>query len=384
MTMLQLFAVDPPSERFRANQEGELRKKLDDIHSHTVFEQIETAREVTLDPQGRTLAGNYQLTTWAFYQLCNAVCPGMYRFIVELSGKNRRADQPRQDYSFEEALAVFNRTVQRRFRSRVEGRQIIRNTRTHLIDGIVGPKYRFLPNLELFEQARDLLTTEIGDLEFYEAVLNGRWLLLRFYRRTALFTLPVPDGVPVPDRFFGGFHFSNSEVGQSAAKAGIMLLRDIGRTASISPLVSSSRLRHAGKGFEEKLALAIASTTEKLLPAEQYRQRLLMLQAMPLGLGNEDQHVEEQRREDLVTALVRRRMNPGIARRILGHAMCRGSYDSARVSLARVSPATMKQRDAFDLYNAIGREAKVHAINQRERAEQIAYALLLGRFRIPK
>jgi len=382
--MPQLFAVDPPWERFRANQEDEFRKKLEDIHVHTVFEQIDSVREVTLDQQGRTLTGNYQLTTWAFYQLCNAVCPGMYRFIVELSGKNRRTDQSRQDYSFEESLSIFNKMVQRRFRSRVEGRQIIRNTRNNLIDGVVGPKYRFLSNTDLYSCAKEMLASELGDVEFYEALLNGRWLLLRFYRRPALFDLPVPAGVNGKDRFFGGFHFSNSEVGQSAAKAGVMLLRDLGRTSAISPLISHSRLRHAGKDFEKKLVFMIADTTKKLLPAEFYRGQLLTLQAWPLGLGNEDRVIEAQRREDLMNLLVRRRMNPGIARRVVDQTMCRDSYEMARTSPEHVSLATLRMKNAFDFYNAIGREAKMYSINQRERAEQIAYALLMGRFRIPK
>ena len=44
--------------------------------------------------------------------------------------------------------------------------------------------------------------------------------------------------------------------------------------------------------------------------------------------------------------------------------------------------STPSHRNAYDLFNAMTREAKAEALEERIEAEQLAYALLMGRFQL--
>src|SRR5204862_296837 len=102
---------------------------------------------------------------------------------------------------------------------------------------------------------------------------------------------------------------------------------------AISPLVLGSRLRHAGRDFDRKLALMLTEVTQRLYDKGYYQQQLHEMQEKLLGMGSTEPDEEEQRRDDLVQVLVRRKMHPLTARRVVSDAMCCDTYTDERVPL---------------------------------------------------
>jgi hypothetical protein len=377
--MIPALAIIPESSYFPASREEEFITALGDQDRYTVCQPLSSLREVALDGQGRTVHNGEQLTTLALYQICQVACPGMYQFVNELSGVNRLDDTIREDYSLSEALTIYNQVIRRRFQTRLQGRQVVRHTKDKLVAGVVGPKYRRLPNKVLYDGIKQLLSSSQKPPLFYEAVLNGWWLLLRYYKPKSMFVVDGPMGER--DRFFQGYHFSNNEVGEAAVKAAAFVLRDSGRTAALCPSSSGGRVIHTGGTFNERLRRVLFGVKDRLGEPDVYRNRVLALLSTNLQLGNGQAEPGERREEELVHRLVRRDLRHTVAKDVVSSLLVQGSYDDHPVpeGIARVGRQT---RTAYDLFTALGRVAKRLSISGREQAEQVAYALLVGKFRV--
>jgi hypothetical protein len=366
------LVLDTPVQRFRSSEEERLRDFLKETDKNTVCYPVSDVKEVTLNGRACTLSGGRRLTSWALYQVCGAVCPGLFRFINELSGSERTADEPRHDFSFDEAVDVYNRVVARRFDTRVSGHRLLVNTRSGLIEGLIGQKYQRLPNCELYERTKVVLAQLPKSPSFYEAILYGRWLLLRYYNPRTFTVITGPDGER--DRYLTGYHFSNNEVGEAAARAAAFLLRDSGRTVCLCPS-TIGKVKHLGMKFEERLRRLLDGVLHQLHGPDYYRDRLIGLRDKSLGLTGKPEE-DVKRMEDLIQQLVRRQLSLSVARSVVNGAADLGSYEEREVP-DHLKP--LPSRNVYDLFNALGREAKRAAINIRERIEQIAYAILTGR-----
>lgn len=374
----QALAVDPESRRFDNTGQQALVDSLRETERNSAFRPLTSPREVLLDNNGRTLVGGSRFTHWAFFQLCQALSPGLYRLMIELSGSQRTPEQDRNDYSFEEAIQVINMLIRRRFTTKLYGRHLLRDTRTNVIHGVVGSNYRWLPNKDLYDRTVNVVAASRQEMVFHEAILNGRWLMLRFCRRDPFFSVASPAGGA--DVFYNGFHFSNNEVGLASVRAAAFLWRREGNTTSMTPAV---RLVHsAQRGFDQRLELTLSGVADRLKEPEFYSRHVLRLRAATLRLGSRDERAERRRRDDLSHLLTRRKMNMGLARRVVIGACGYGSYDSPRAEMTRTQRSTLATRTFFDLYNSMGREARRLTIGAQEQAEQVAYALLVGGLRI--
>jgi hypothetical protein len=368
------LADDPVTEQFRSHEEVRLKHRLSEIVQASYLYPVNNVRELLLDGQGFTLVGQSRLTTWALFQVCQIICPGLYKLINELAGGYVSDKHPRSDYSFAEAVDIYNRVVGQRFLSRLFGRQLMRSNQTNLIEGVVGSRYRWLSNFDLYENTRGVLDQERKPPVFCEATLHGRWMLLRYYNPRTLCVADGPRGEH--DRFVSGYHFSNNEVGHASIKAAAMLIREMGRTASLSPSLGHGKVRHLGQRFTERLKRLLSGVIGRLEEAEAYRSHVLALQATSLRLGDEAN--EAKRRDDLVHQLVRRKLTNGLAEAVIRNVMNQDSYNR-EIPVAHVAQYNRSSRTAYDLYNAIGRIAKTMPINVREQLEQAAYALLVGK-----
>lgn len=378
------LSVEPDARRFTSGQAGALLQHLQESESSSLFYPITADREVLFDADGRTVAGQSRFTHWAFFQLCQAVSPGLHRLVMDLSGMNRSAEAPRSDYSFSDAVAVLNLMIRRRFSSKLYGHHLLRDRRTNVIHGVVGSNYRWLPNKDLYDRTNTIVRASRRPMQFHEAVLNGRWLMLRFRQTDPFFSVPGPES---EDPFYSGFHFSNNEVGLASVRAAAILLRGQDWTASMTPVV---RLVHSsGRGFEQKLEMILAGVAERLRDPMFYQQNVLSrLLPVLLGLGRDsagawrDERSERRRRDDLAHSLTRKKISGSLARRIISSVVAIGSYDGPRAEMTRTMRSTWATRTVYDLYNAIGREARRLSIGWQEKAEQLAYALLTGRLAI--
>lgn len=95
-----------------------------------------------------------------------------------------------------------------------------------------------------------------------------------------------------------------------------------------------------------------------------------------LGLGSKSPKIEAKLVDDLSAKLVRRGLPSTIAKTVVTNAAHQGSYDEVPVEPVLYRP---KDRTVYDLYNALGRCAVSLPINHRERAEQVAHMILMGK-----
>ncbi len=108
------------------------------------------------------------------------------------------------------------------------------------------------------------------------------------------------------------------------------------------------------------------------------RQHVLRLIDGNLGLGkNAEQH--RARMENLLTQLTRAGLPKRLAQKVLSRAIAVGSYADRP---APQTAAHMTQRTAYDVFTALTWQAKQESLELRERAEQLAYQLLLDKLHL--
>lgn len=369
------LSINPAPKHFSMSQEELFVKELEDLDRYSVMWAITRPEDILLNNEAEIgTEQKFKLTNMALYQLCQNVCPGLYGFVRELSGVHRTIEEARGDYSIEESVHILNRVVKRRFASRLHGRVLLRNTKYGTIDGVITPGYKWLSNLRLYEMAKEAMRSCKQPTEFWEAQLNGRWLLLRFCNRQPYFSFDAPGG---KERFYAGFHFSNDELGRATVRGAPFIMRKDSYTAALGDLEIKDRVRHVGASFEEKLLQLLNKTPTNLLPPGDYQDAILKLYDQSLGLGHKVQKDETQARRKLADALVRKDRPLTITRKIIATMCMQPSCVSPEVVEFRNT-----DRNRFDLFVAMGKEAKNLPIRIRESIEQLAYALLFNKVKL--
>lgn len=371
--MAKILAVAAPLLHYNSTQEKALAARLEELDAHSVLYPLTSLHEVTFDAQGRSLAGGYRLTTWSFFQLCAILAPGLYKCLQDLVGINRKPGADLADFSLLDALDFLNKLTKRRFQNRLCGHQILRDTKAGLIEGIVGGKYRWLPNRQVYLRSKELVTQGKSPVAFYEAYLYGRGLLLRYYNQKPYFKVALSGGV---DRFFCGYHFSNNEVGQAALRSAGLLLREKWRTAALTQL---STVYHVGADFPKAVDEVFAKSGQHLLSAEEYKKGVLRLESSKLGLATRSVEQKQARIQQLAATLSKRGLNPRMALRVIESALGRGSFDEEKMPLDLLSEKDWAARSVYDIYNAVGRENRKASIAVREAYDHLAYRLLTGK-----
>lgn len=368
---MKTIAIDPTPLHFDYSQERELLDKLGEIDRSTALIPLATAADVAVDSEGCVGPEKFRLTKWAFMQLCKELCIGLHDVVMDYSGAYRLLNQPREDFSFEEAVDIFNRLVRRRFRSRLQGKAFLRNAANKTIDGLLGTKYKWLSNLHLFEQA-SAMVEQLKD-RFLEAQLIGRWMSVRFVHPDPWFSVDFAG----PDKFYAGCYLSNNEVGKASVRGHSMIYRRLSNTSSL--LTTGQGVRHTGSEFKDKLKGLIQTAGARQQKGDFYATHVKRLASIPLGFGSTDQTTLDKLGEDLVAKLARRGLPASVGKRVIGNLTFQGSYEPAPQEPEGFMPV---ERTAFDLYNSLGRDARLLPISQAERAEQVAYSLLVGKITV--
>jgi hypothetical protein len=372
--MIKELTINPKSLHFTMSQEERFKKVLEDIDRHSIMYPIGAKDDVLLDDQAEVGSGDVKLkyTTLALYQLCQALCPGLFGFIRELSGVNRTIKDARSDFSQAEAIDVLNKVIRRRFDTRLKGRILLKNNLEHTIDGILSPRYKWLPNLRLYEHTKQAMAQRRLPTEFYEAGIHGRWMYLRYYQRKCYFSLELPN--QERDKFYAGFHFSNDELGRAAVRGAPVIMRGEGRSAAMGKIPRGEYLRHVGKAFDERFNKLVELAIQQLKMPKIYADRIAIIREQPLGFGGKTEDEELKIRRILADKLDSPSLPIAITKRIV-HSMC--AHQKWDLRHKALDPM-FSERTVYDLYNAIGREARVLPIRFREAAEQLAYSILMG------
>jgi hypothetical protein len=366
------LAVDPTSFVFGNKHEGGLRHQLAIVEKGTIVSPVAGRELLHLRPDGITQVGGWRYSIGALNQMCQILGPGLAHLIFDLSGKYRKPTQPRNEFALSAAVDVFNRTLGLRY-ARVQERQLVKFLPGKIIDGIVGPKYRYLPNLGFYDRVKEAAGKEAV---FHEALLYGRYLALRYVLPKTRFTW---NAGTTAESFVLGYHFVNSEVGEGSVRGAVMFVREATGDTCVGPFIG--RVKHQGSDFEERLTRLMLTIGGRVEGAtDSYLNLVRKLAGESLGLGK-DSKTEEATRRGIAATLVKQGLQQNIAERVVMTAVVVGSgddrgdplnIDRQRLVLARRTP--------YDVFTALMREARKLSINAREEIEQIAFALLKGKF----
>lgn len=378
------LAVRPGYVTFNAKQSPEAEKQLlavltrNDKKTDTI--PITKLRDAVLNTEG-LIQNRYQMTTVALSQLCSLLAPGFSQTVYSLSGL-RMCSEDAKDERCDNAMAIklFNELVTFRF-SRVSGFQLVVDRNTNKVEGLIGRKYNYFSNLETYQRVKSFVSKhKTAPAGFTEGILYGRRMVLRFCSLKPIFEITERRRTGEP--FFGGYQFENTEVGNCALRGSTVLIRQWCDNKAVAPFLDRNRVRHVrGPAFERRVEEMLDRLDLRTGEATRFRERVLALMDTNLDLGKEkDKHNE--RFGSIFEKLVKRRISKGLANRVLKRMLVAGSYRADAFKPDDDPMELYAKRTAYDLFNALTAEAKSEALDERIEAEQLAYALLMGRFQL--
>lgn len=383
-----LLAVQPRVKRFSAAQtatsgKAELHEKLQS-QRETQPVVIDREQDVLLDHYGY-IQGRYRLTVAALSQLCSELCPGLANVILSIAGARKRStSHSNEAYSVRRAINTLNDMIRFRF-SVLKGRaRLVIDRRAKHIEGIVGPKYHFLSNLELFSRVEKYLAqAAVQECQFYEAILAGRRMLLRYRNLEPTFRCVLPTSTK-EEKFYSGWHFSNGELGDCSVKGAAALFRGLDGACSISGYSDETRLVHLrGRKFEFKLGVLMGSVREQVYDLSALEDGMPRLAGRPLGFSTKREDCD-RRRSQLLSILSKAGAPKKAADEALDSTLVHGASYYYKTDPGEYSRgigrgdavASLAVRTEFDLYANLCGIARSHPPDQRERLEQVAYKLL--------
>jgi hypothetical protein len=370
MSILHL-TVSPESFQFEAHEERDLSAMLVEMDRATKVIPVVGPSDLFLQAEeGRTTSG-YGYSDTALLQLCGLVAPGLAQLLGDLSGQWHKAGDDRRFFSGSLAVEILNRCLRLRFDRKLVGLQLVCNTKTKVIDGIVGAKYRYLANHDFLDRTTTSLQ-RMGS-KFHGAFLYGRQLVSRYSQEKTSYTISG-------ETYHAGFHFANSEIGGRSVRAAVLLVRALTGDCALGPFAGKDggRVVHSGRDFEKRLHALLEGMVRKLpLPMELEKGERAL--ERKLGLGTE---LHAQKSRQLATTLTRKKLTLNFAKRVVSSAAARGrdETDSLVDALPGEGGLVLTERTGYDLFTALIREARRLPIDLREVAEQCAFALLTGKF----
>lgn len=370
----RLMAADVEPVEFPGGWD-ELVAALADQERRTALVPIDSPRQILLDVAGRTQVGGRRLSAWALRGICRRVSPGLGTFVTDLSGLRSPPDARRDSlYSLDEAVAIYNVAVARRFEQRLLGYTALVDSSTGMIDAVVGPTYSRLPNGEFVELAKASLKRAGRTAEFHSAVLVGRRLTVRF-------VVGPRKGDPKAERFLPGWVFVNSESGDASLRGAPAVIWDPYGYCAVAVPEEGAAARHSGPAFVAALEAALdkVSAAEPPDPAD----RLEALESINLGFPDDEDEAKAWWKK-LTSVLTGFGLTRAVARRVLLATMDAGGRpwegDSGLRHLAR---RQWPDRTADSLYLALQAVAAGLFLQAREKCERLAFRLLAGDWQVP-
>lgn len=372
---LQL-AVAPSTVRFTTETEAELCESLREQEQNTKVMSLKLPGQIMLNREGR-VQGELGLSTIGLSQLCSTLAPGLSLVIKDLCS-DKHAPDP------ELAVKTLNNMIRLRFKSDLEERRLIIDTRTGTIDGIVGPKYVQLSNSELYQRSKSFVGRSAKPVLFHEAAISGRRMMVQYRTADPVFRFYTTKDSTI-DPWFGGYHFSNSEVGECAVRAATLVMRQICSNGAVGPVEEGGRLAHVkADNFDERFEKLLDRVQKKAHEVHLIQQNIPALVDNNLGLGG-----QEGDHSDRCAYLLRRLRRGGLpkkfATRVVSRTIACAANDIRPLTTYKDKRPTLQEvqsRNQYDLFNALTYESKALPVSLRESAEQLAYLMLLGRFTI--
>lgn len=312
----------------------------------------------------------YQLTPWGLWSLCRRLSPNLGSVISDLIGLGSNKVGKRKiriKPDTRSAAAIINTMIRSRFSQVLEGAKLIVDPVRGTIDGVVGARYAYLSNTQLYESSSSFVKS-MGGI-FLSAALLSRRILLRYAK-------PDPSFEANGMSYSIGWGFSNSETGQSAAKGGLLLVDRFG-CSSMRPVFRKTHTKSLEEYFDEWLQQKMyeASST---FSAERARKHLERLAKAPVPC---DLKLAKDRADNLFTKLhklIPRSVARKVAQEVFNPSSVYVDSGSWRAPTSPIPAADQKMQ--YILYELLTNLAENCFPADREAVECLAYDFLAGGF----
>ena len=345
---------------------------------------IDADDQLALSRRAMTTSGD-KISWLAMRQICKILSSGLASSLSDLLGMRRvpadmdrpskiKAD-PDEDFTVGEAASLYNLALKKRF-GRLYGFQAIRNSDTKVIEAVVGSRYRRLPNGDFLSAVSSVIDSCEAVLKFHSASVAGRRLSL-VYAAEGFEDSPLTPGI----------RLVNSEIGDSAIKAAVVLMDSNGATM-MSAYGKLGRVAHSGRDLLGKLSQLIVSVSSKLAHASLSKDGLAkkINNMSDRKLGFKGDESDDARFQEMIEFLADRvGLTYFMARRCLSMTLAGNENQAQQFAMlerAKVWPS----KSMMHLISAI----MIESLNQRvisfgvtDRAERVAWNLFSNKVSFP-
>ena len=367
---IKSIVVAPELVRFGSHEQLELYQACCELDDATVIEPVNDINDVLLRDDG-TRKDGLRFSKNALIQLCERISPGLSTLAQDLAGIKRRADVYDEVIDPKLACRVINSCAKLRFRVKdgLYTRQLIIHAPSGVIDGVVGPKYKYLAHRTLYEAVDEMLVSADTPSVFDSAVICGRHMSMNWVVQKELFSLSNGD------KYQGGYYFSNSEGGGAGVHAAASISMADTDMRCVSELRSVS---HAGKSFNKKLGELLSGV---LVCGEEQvinlRARCEKLRITPLEVFDNDKHqVNRERQKAITNLLVSRGIDNFAAKAILNFVIYGEAGTEQDFVLLRM--VNIEDSCVYDMLVWLMRYADTCHGVLREKIERAAFDLFTG------
>jgi len=366
------FVVYPAPLDFQPNQAREFYQYVMDLNDRTHLLPIMEPKDIRLDSDGCITCERtkYRLSIQAFTELCSRLSPGLATLAKDISGVRRREGSIDEVVSPKVAAEIINACAELRFRMKdgIFSRQLILDTKTKVVDGIVGPKYRYLAHCDLYEAVDQMMGGSEIPVYFAYARLIGRRLAMYYQMRGV--QLSLSNG----HTWSGGYYFANSEAGECGVHSSELLINAQTGLRVLGPM---QQLAHSGKGFLVKLTHVLNEVFARGAELPEKRQGGEKLLDTHLQVFDAAGRVDKTIRKTLEHSLMGQNLAKKYAADVIRGAIYAGGTSSIPLSASRHD---INNRTHYDVFLRLAYEAEQWNLSTRESMERIAFLLLNGDF----
>jgi hypothetical protein len=357
------FVIEPGCTRYGpAGGFEDLKRHLEESRATKPLE-IRQPEDILLSLDGMVQQA-YRFTPFGLYTLCRKLSPNLGSVISDIAGiSNRPSAKLKSDTRA--AVHVLNTVIKLRFDDALRGSRMIVDPIRRTIDGLVGTRYEFLGNYELFTSANKFVESHGG--QFLDGSLVGRRLMIKYV---------LPDyGCQSSYGFYSlGWAFSNSENGQSAVRAGLLFVDENG-LSSLRQVVRRQHTSSLRNHISDWLTDPILGASKEI-DWSTFADAMDHLGAVHFPKASNG--VQAARMADMLTADLTKRISKGAAREV-----ARAVFTPSQVLVGGSSSPVPEHsvRTHHSLYEALTTKAGDYSPQDQENIESLAYELLRGRYK---
>jgi len=371
---IQSIVVEPRVCAFQRNEKELLYDTCCKLDEATLIEPINSVEDVLLKDDG-TRKDGLKFSRTALIQICEKITPGLSALVQNIAGLKLRSDSLDEVLDPRLACRIINSCAKLRFRAK-EGlytRQLIINAADNVIEGVVGPKYKYLSHRNLYETVDEMLSSLEETVVFSSATIHGRHMAMNWVSDTNVFSLANNDA------YHMGYYFSNSEGGGSGVHAAASLtLRD----RNLRCVSDFASVAHAGKSFNKRLQELLANV---LVTGEAALNKLKthingLFDSWLVIFDENTKQVDRDRQQYLITTLASNGLDVASARIIINRMLYGENVSESNVYIHRIT--NMRDKSVYDLIMCLMECAKEFQPAAREKFERVAFDLITDKFSV--